>query len=453
MPSGRATRAFAAIAAAVFATGLPLWEAPVDAAAADTTKTFVVSDGAKRPYTMHDPRPDPSSANAPIVFDFEGSLTPTFAALSDANGFVLLQTAAEGVVSRFTANQLFVNELMTYVLSPESGLNIDRSRVYLFGFSTGGAFIGKTVCAAGDAQLAQSIRSRIAGFGTVGSSLRTVDAMPYLRQVGQDAAGQPLGDTTTVNGAADCSARPPVPMISVTGLADAGFNARSCGSSAENPQPACVMSQTEYFVHWSRVNGCTGLPATIPLTIATATTSNVQFDAGGCPAGTGVRLIGVAGAGHTSTPARFNTPDAFWAFISQFRNGSAPVVLPPPVVTPPGSGGGGTGPGGTGTGGDGGATTGGGVAAAGGGDGGQVESDAEATTTSTVAPPADGQSAGSPDTTALAAAPGRRVGSRTSPATSGNGSGTRTWLIAAAGLGVVIAATALVRWRRRTPNG
>jgi polyhydroxybutyrate depolymerase len=229
----------------------------------------IVSSGEKREYLLYVPKTYDPAAPAPLVVSLHGAaLWPAaqkeisgWNRLAEEQGFIVVYPAGAGAGPRVWALQpvglkadiRFIRDLIDKL---EATYNIDRTRIYVNGFSNGGGMAFALSCTAAD---------RIAAVGFVAAA----QALPWSW----------------------CADRRPIPMIAFHGTADR-FVPYGGGPSVASSRP--FPSVRTWVAKWARRNECEPRPVE---SRAAPHVSRIAYR--NCAEDAGVVLYTVQGGGHS----------------------------------------------------------------------------------------------------------------------------------------------------------
>lgn len=245
------------------------------------TVRTVVSDGRQRCYHLYVPSGYDSARPLPVVVSLHGFLSnPASQAwisdwhkLGEREGFLVVYPQGTSFPQRWNAGASWsagaVDDVQFFrdLLEDLSAVvAVDRTRVYVNGFSNGGGMAVRIGCEAAD---------RVAAIGSVAGAV--VDLQ-------------------------DCNPARPVPVLAFHGTADgivpyegAEMQGRPLRKGAElTDAPTYFVGAEEWVARWAAGNGCDPAPASIP----------PQGGVGGrrytgCDRGAEVILYTIEGGGHT----------------------------------------------------------------------------------------------------------------------------------------------------------
>jgi polyhydroxybutyrate depolymerase len=237
------------------------------------TNGTVVSSGQTREYLIHVPKGYDAARPTPLVISLHAlGLWPAaqmeishWNRVADEHGFIVAYPAAtlQVVLVRIwrlrpdadlNADLRFISDLIDEL---ERKYNIDPARIYVNGFSNGGAMTFALSCTLSD---------RIAAVGTVSAAN---DWLPWSW----------------------CADTRPVPFITFHGTADPGVLYEG-GLSRWSPRP--FPGVRKWAADWARRNGCGPAP-----TEAAAAADVVRLEYTDCAQGASVVLYTVQGGGHS----------------------------------------------------------------------------------------------------------------------------------------------------------
>lgn len=269
-----------------------------------------VTGGEPRGYSLYVPASYDDSEATPVIVALHGRPGNGYemAALSDLNpvaddeGFIAVYPHGIGQEwnytrgnDSYTSNDMDDVQFLRWLVDDLSqDLTIDRSRVYVTGFSNGGFMTQRVACEAGDT---------FAAFAVIGATL-----FPDFPAV---CEGTPVRPMLIMHGTAD-------PSVPWQGFAERGI--------------AVTYSIPETVTFWGERNGCS--PDSVEITELPKEdddTSVRHFVFSPCESGFPVEFYAIDGGGHTipGVPrldeARFGptasdiyAPQVIWDFVSQF---------------------------------------------------------------------------------------------------------------------------------------
>lgn len=228
----------------------------------------IVSAGVRREYILHVPRSYTAAAPSPLVISLHGAGTwpaqqehmTHWDRLADEFGFLVVYPAARGRVWRVShpgaAVEGDVRFIADLIDSLEARYAIDPRRVYVNGFSLGGAMTFALSCTLSD---------RLAAVGTVSAA----QTLPW----------------------GWCADRHAVPLVNFHGTAD--LVPYACGQSPDPFNPIVFPDVQAWTAQWARRNECA--PSPIQSTIASDVSLREYRQ---CANDATVALYTVHGGGH-----------------------------------------------------------------------------------------------------------------------------------------------------------
>jgi polyhydroxybutyrate depolymerase len=272
----------------------------------------LVSGGRERCYVLYVPPGYDSGQPMPVVFSFHGFLSnPESQALISGwhrlaaeEDFLVAYPQGQKFPQRWDSGATWGNSIVDDVQffrdmldDLSSVATVDRSRVYVNGFSNGG---GMTV------RLGCEVADLIAAMGTVAAAVVPVD---------------------------DCSPTRPVPVMAFHGTADpvvpyegSEMHGRLLrwGTSATNA-PTYFVGAEDWVATWAEGNGCDPTPEII---LPQGDASGMRY--AGCDEGAGVILYTIDGGGHTwpggwpipfvgKTSRDIDATEELWRFFQGYR--------------------------------------------------------------------------------------------------------------------------------------
>ena len=274
----------------------------------------IVTAGEKRPYLLHVPKGYDPARPMPLVICLHGAAlwpaaqmkTSRLNTVADEQGFLVVYPSAVPMAplpflprlpvwrtdepepeAGLKQDVRFISELIDTL---QAAYTIDPSRVYVSGFSNGGAMAAVLSCALSD---------RIAAVGTVAPAL---DALPWSSLAG-------------------CR---PVPMVQFHGTADR-FAPYDGGLSWPTPRP--FPSISTWAGNWARRNRCGPNPID---SVVAADVSRLEYT--DCADGAAVVLYTIRGGGHTwpggeplpkwwagPTSRSIDASNQMWTFFREHR--------------------------------------------------------------------------------------------------------------------------------------
>jgi polyhydroxybutyrate depolymerase len=254
---------------------------PVFVGVANEATGTIVSSGKKRQFLLHVPRTYDQARPAPLIISLHAAAlwpaaqmkTSRWNQLADEQGFIVVYPSAVPMAplpflprlpvwrtdepepeAGLREDVRFISELIDML---EAAYAIDPARIYVNGFSNGGAMASVLSCALSD---------RIAAVGTVAPAL---DALPW----------------------SSLAACRPLPMIQFHGTADR-FAPYDGGLSWPTPRP--FPSVSTWTANWARRNRCGPHPSG---SVVAADVSRLEYT--DCADGATVVLYTIRGGGHT----------------------------------------------------------------------------------------------------------------------------------------------------------
>ena len=241
----------------------------------------LLSGGRQRCYYLYTPPGYRTDQPLPVVFSLHGFLSnPESQALISGwhklaaqEGFVVVYPEGQRFPHRWNAGATWgvpnVDDVQFFrdmLADLSTVVAVDRSRVYVNGFSNGGGMTIRLGCEAAD---------QIAALGTVAAAVVSLE---------------------------DCHPARPVPLIAFHGTADPLVNykggpmrRRVFRQAAEATEaPYAFLAVEEWVATWARSNGCSPQPEMLP---AAGDVSGVRYV--GCDGEATVILYTIADGGHT----------------------------------------------------------------------------------------------------------------------------------------------------------
>jgi polyhydroxybutyrate depolymerase len=293
-------------------------ELPEEATAeAGWSARTLVSGGLQRCYFLYAPPEYDSIQPLPVVFSFHGflsnpeshALISGWHKLAAQEGFLVVYPQGRKFPQRWDSGETWGNSDVDDVQffrdmldDLSSAAAVDRSRVYVNGFSNGG---GMTV------RLGCEVSDLFAAMGTVAAAVVSME---------------------------DCNSSRPVPAMAFHGTADpvvdyeggemTGWLLRWAAGVTD--APTYFVGAEDWVATWAEGNGCDPTPEIIP----------PQGDAGGvrytgCDEDAAVILYTIDGGGHTwpsgwpiplvgKTSKDIDATEELWAFLKEYRLESQP---------------------------------------------------------------------------------------------------------------------------------
>lgn len=277
----------------------------MSAYAPNHTNGAIVSSGQEREYLLYVPNSyDPAKPTPLVISIHAAALWPAtqreashWNKVADEHGFIVVYPSGTGILpsriwllepdAELSANVRFISELIDTL---EAAYNIDPTRIYVNGFSNGGAMAFALSCTLSD---------RIAAVGTVAAAQ---DQRPWSW----------------------CADPRPVPMIAFHGTADP-IVPYGGGKKWTSPRP--FPSVTMWAANWARRNRCGPNPGAS--TVATDVTRLAYTD---CADDATVELYTVQGGGHSwpggkplprwmvgRTSRSVDATRLMWTFFTKYR--------------------------------------------------------------------------------------------------------------------------------------
>lgn len=228
-------------------------------------------DGMKRSFRLHVPASYDSTTPVPLLLALH-QFTDTargmqkltgFDAIADTEGFIVAYP--QGRFRRWNASPSGRPDDLAFLLAlidwVDTHYNLDERRVYATGASAGGMM----------SQYLARNTDRIAAIAPVMSAVQ-----PGVIETGTNPGPVPV---LLIHGTAD----PVVPYGEEDVLTDIG------------PQ-GLLLSAPDNAAKWAELNGCEGLPETVPLSVGDCVVNQIVYP---CAAGADVILYRVEGGGHT----------------------------------------------------------------------------------------------------------------------------------------------------------
>jgi polyhydroxybutyrate depolymerase len=272
----------------------------------------LVSGGQDRCYYVYAPPGYDAAGPAPVVFSFHGFLSnPESQALitgwhklADQEGFVVAYPQGKKFPQRWNAGATWgdsdvddVRFFRDMLEDLSTTAAIDRSRVYINGFSNGGGMTVRLGCDAADL---------LAAMGTVAGAVVSMD---------------------------DCKPSRPVPAMAFHGTADpivpyegGQMHGRLLRwASGLTNAPTYFVGAEDWVAMWAASNGCDPTPATIP---PMGDAHGVRY--AGCDDEAAVAFFAIDGGGHTwpggwpipgvgKTSQDIDATEQLWEFFQGYR--------------------------------------------------------------------------------------------------------------------------------------
>ena len=291
----------------------PRCQLPEQASAeASWTARTLVSGGLKRCYYLYAPPTYGSSQPLPVVFSFHGwlsnpesqALISGWHKLAKQEGFLVVYPQGQKFPQRWDSGETWgdsdVDDVQFFrdMLEDLSSIaSVDRSRIYVNGFSNGGGMTVRLGCEAADL---------MAAMGTVAGAIVSME---------------------------DCHPSRPVPLMAFHGTADPivyyeggdmrGWLMRWGASLTDSP--TYFVGVEDWTATWAESNGCEPTPEAIP---PQDDVSRVRYT--GCDRNAQVLLYTIDGGGHTwpggwpipavgKTSEDIDATEELWAFLQQYR--------------------------------------------------------------------------------------------------------------------------------------
>ena len=275
------------------------------------TNGAIVSSGQKREYLLYVPRSYDRAKPTPLVISMHGGGAwpaqqmnlSRWNRLADEHGFIVVYPAGAGMGPRIwdndTADVRFISDLIDKL---EAAYNIDPTRIYVNGFSNGGAMANELSC---------TLSHRIAAVGTVAPAL----LLPWSW----------------------CADSRPMPMIDFNGTADpaAPYNGGPSFASpprfiaSDHGKSIPFASVSTIAANWARRNRCG--PNPVESAVAADVTRREYTN---CADDAAVVLYTIQGGGHTwpggkpmpewfvgPTSRNIDASRVMWEFFVQHRRG------------------------------------------------------------------------------------------------------------------------------------
>ena len=270
----------------------------------------LISGGIKRCYYLYTPPDRDPAQPLPVVFSFHGFLSnPNSQALisgwhdlADREGFAVVYPQGQKFPLRWNAGPTWGNADVDDVQFFRDMLDdlppaVDRTRVYVNGFSNGGGMAVRIGCEAAD---------RVAAIGSVSGAVVSLVGCPPDRPL-------PL---IAFHGTAD-------PIVPYEGEEMRGRFLRRAADRTDAPYR--FIGVEEWVTRWAEGDGCDPFPRSLP---PQGNVFAVRYT--GCDAGTEVILYTIIGGGHTwpggrpipgmgETNRDINATEEMWRFFQQFR--------------------------------------------------------------------------------------------------------------------------------------
>ncbi len=288
-------------------------ELPEQATAeAGWTARTIISAGLERCYSLYAPPTYDSSQPLPVVFSFHGFLSnPESQALisgwhklADQEGFLVVYPQGQKFPQRWDSGATWgdsnVDDVQFFrdILDDLSLVAaVDRSRVYVNGFSNGGGMTVRIGCEASDL---------MAAIGTVAAAVVSME---------------------------DCSPSRSVPVMAFHGTADPIVNYEGGDmrgwllrwGAGVSDAPTYFVAAQDWVATWAESNGCDAVPEDIP---AQGDASGVRFI--GCDEDAEVVFYTIDGGGHAwpggwpipgvgKTSQDIDATEELWRFFQSYR--------------------------------------------------------------------------------------------------------------------------------------
>jgi polyhydroxybutyrate depolymerase len=287
----------------------PVWGAAQEGWSART----VVSGGRERCYHLYVPPGYDPARPAPVVLSLHGFLSnPDSQAwisgwheLADREGFLVAYPQGTSWPQRWNAGVTWgtgavddVQFLLDLIDDLSAVAAVDRSRVYVNGFSNGGGMSVLVACKAAD---------RVAAIGSVAGAV--------------------------VNLLLDCTPSRSVPVLAFHGTADpivpyegGDMHGRPLREAAElTKAPIYFVGVEEWVAAWAAGNGCDPTPEAVP---SRGDVRGARYT--GCDQDAGVILYAIHGGGHTwpggapipvvgKTSRDIDATEELWRFFQAYR--------------------------------------------------------------------------------------------------------------------------------------
>jgi len=277
----------------------------------------LVSDGRQRCYYLYAPPGYDAEQPLPVVFSFHGFLSnPVSQALISGwhklaaqEGFLVVYPEGQEFPQRWNSHVAWsdpeVDDVQFFhdMLDDLSSVTaVDRSRIYVSGFSNGGGMTVRLGCEAAD---------QIAALGTVAAAVVSME---------------------------ECSPSRPVPVMAFHGTADPIVNYE--GGEMQGwllrwlahvtSAPTSFVAAGDWVAIWAEGSGCDPTPETIP---AQGDASGVRY--GGCDEDATVVFYTIDGGGHAwpggwsipgvgKTSKDIDATEEMWKFFQGYRLASQP---------------------------------------------------------------------------------------------------------------------------------
>jgi polyhydroxybutyrate depolymerase len=272
----------------------------------------LISGGLERCYYLYAPPAYESAQPLPVVFSFHGFLSnPESQALISGwhklaaqEGFLLVYPQGQKFPQRWDSGETWgdsdVNDVQFFrdMLEDLSSVaTVDRSRVYVNGFSNGGGMTVRLGCEAADL---------MAAMGTVAAAVVSMEDCTPSRSV----------PVMAFHGTSD-------PVVEYEGGDMRGWLLRWAAGVTD--APTYFVGAEDWTATWAESNGCQPTPEAIS---PQGAASGVRYT--GCDAGAEVILYTIDGGGHAwpsgwpiplvgKTTHDIDATEELWAFLKDYR--------------------------------------------------------------------------------------------------------------------------------------
>jgi len=270
----------------------------------------VISGGVERCYYLYAPPTYDPSRPPPVVFSFHGflanpnsqALISGWHTLADREGFVVVYPQGQKFPLRWNAGPTWGNSEVDDVqffrdMLDDLPLAVDRSRVYVNGFSNGGGMAVRIGCEAAD---------RVTAVGSVAGAVVSFVGCPPSRPL-------PL---IAFHGTAD-------PIVPYEGEDMRGWLLRQAAGATDAPRR--FIGVETWVARWAEFDGCSLAPQPLP---PQGDARGVRYT--GCEGGSEVVLYTIVDGGHTwpggrpipglgKTSRDVSATEEMWRFFAGFR--------------------------------------------------------------------------------------------------------------------------------------
>ena len=272
----------------------------------------LLSGGLERCYYLYTPPMYEPTQPMPVVFSFHGFLSnPESQALISGwhklaarEGFLVVYPQGQKFPQRWNSGPDWgdsdVDDVQFFgdILEDlSSAAAVDRSRVYVNGFSNGGGMTVRLGCEAADL---------MAAIGSVAAAVESVEGCDPARPV----------PVMAIHGTAD-------PLVNYEGGAMRGWLLRWAAGVTD--APTYWAGAEDWIANWAQASGCDPTPEIIP---SQGDVSGVRY--AGCDDDVAVILYTIDGGGHAwpggwaipgvgKTSKDIDATEELWAFLQQYR--------------------------------------------------------------------------------------------------------------------------------------